>query len=269
MSESHDIHPNIESIKNALDPTLKELHKHPVYYKIKDIEDLQIFLEHHVYAVWDFMSLLKFLQIKLTCVNVPWTPSDSPIARRLINEIVMGEESDLDYAGNPASHFEQYIDGMMGCNADTSEVYNLVDEIEAGTDVFEAIDMLMTPDAVKEFLSYTFKLIETGEVHKVASSFAFAREDIIPDMFTSLVKDLNEHFPGALVKFIYYLERHIELDSDTHGPLAMQMITELCGDDEQKWKDCLKVAEESLQLRIKLWDSISTCIDRKEAYLEN
>ena len=118
----------IAQIKSELQPILEKLHKHPVYEKIKDVEDLQIFLEHHVFAVWDFMSLLKYLQVNLTCVNIPWTPKDNPATSQLINEIVLGEESDIDFAGKPASHFDQYIDGMMGCNADTSEIYHLIEE---------------------------------------------------------------------------------------------------------------------------------------------
>jgi len=259
----------IENIQNQLKPLLLEVNAHPVYEKIKEIEDLQIFLEHHVYAVWDFMSLLKYLQVNLTCITIPWTPTDNPVTRQFINEIVLAEESDIDYSGKPASHFEQYIDGMMGCNADTSEVYHLIDEIEAGTAVFEAIDDLMIADEVKAFLRFTFELIQTNELHKVAASFAFAREGIIPDMFTSIVKNLNKEFPGVLVKFIYYLERHIELDSDSHGPIAMHMIEELCGNDDQKWKDCFEVAEQSLKMRMKLWDAISDCIDQKESFNAN
>lgn len=257
----------IEYIESQLKPILSELHTHRVYEKIKEIEDLQIFLEHHVYAVWDFMSLLKYLQVNLTCVKIPWTPSENPATRKFINEIVVAEESDLDYSGKPASHFEQYIDGMMGCNADTSEIYHLIDEIESGTDIFEAIDDLMINEEVKDFLRYTFELIKTDEIHKVAASFAFAREGIIPDMFTSLVKNLNNKFPGVLVKFIYYLERHIELDGDTHGPISLKMIEELCGNDDKKWQECLDVAIQSLQMRINLWNSISDCIDDKQAYL--
>lgn len=255
-------------IQNELKPIIEELHTHPVYQKIEDLEDLQIFLEHHIYAVWDFMSLVKCLQINLTCVKIPWTPTDSPKTRQLINEIVASEESDIDYSGKTASHFEQYIDGMMGCNADTSEIYHLIDEIEDGNNIFEIIEGLFVSEEVKSFLRHTFNLIESDEIHKVAASFAFAREDIIPNMFNQLVRDLNIHFPGALVKFIYYLERHIELDGDSHGPLAMQMILELCQDDDEKWSDCLKVAKESLIARIKLWDSISECIDRKKTFLE-
>lgn len=258
----------IANIKNELKPILARLHTHSVYDKIEDVEDLQIFLEHHVFAVWDFMSLLKYLQLNLTCVSIPWTPTENPITRQLINEIVLSEESDIDYSGRPASHFEQYIDGMMGCNADTSEVYHLVDEIDEGTDVFEAIESLMVTDAIKDFIRFTFELIETKQLHKVAASFAFAREDIIPEMFNSIVNDLNKNFPGALVKFIYYLERHIELDGDSHGPLSMQMIQELCGEDNNKWNEVLEVAIEALELRIRLWDSISECIDKKRLFLE-
>ncbi len=258
----------IENIENQLKPIISELHSHRVYEKIKEVEDLQIFLEHHVYAVWDFMSLLKYLQINLTCVKVPWTPTENPITRQFINEIVLAEESDVDYSGKPASHFEQYIDGMMGCNADTSEIYQLIDEIESGTDIFDAIDNLMISEEVKDFLRFTFSLIKTGEIHKVAASFAFAREGIIPDMFTSLVKNLNNKFPGVLVKFIYYLERHIELDGDTHGPISLHMIEELCGNDNKKWQECVEVAKQSLQMRINLWNSISDCIDQKQHFQE-
>lgn len=269
IQNNFNVNNTIENIQNQLKPLLLEVNAHPVYEKIKEIEDLQIFLEHHVYAVWDFMSLLKYLQVNLTCITIPWTPTDNPVTRQFINEIVLAEESDIDYSGKPASHFEQYIDGMMGCNADTSEVYHLIDEIEAGTDVFEAIDDLMIADEVKAFLRFTFELIQTNELHKVAASFAFAREGIIPDMFTSIVKNLNKEFPGVLVKFIYYLERHIELDGDSHGPIAMHMIEELCGNDDQKWKDCFEVAEQSLKMRMKLWDAISDCIDQKESFNEN
>lgn len=269
IQNNFNVNNTIENIQNQLKPLLLEVNAHPVYEKIKEIEDLQIFLEHHVYAVWDFMSLLKYLQVNLTCITIPWTPTDNPVTRQFINEIVLAEESDIDYSGKPASHFEQYIDGMMGCNADTSEVYHLIDEIEAGTDVFEAIDDLMIADEVKAFLRFTFELIQTNEQHKVAASFAFAREGIIPDMFTSIVKNLNKEFPGVLVKFIYYLERHIELDGDSHGPIAMHMIEELCGNDDQKWNDCLEVAEQSLKMRMKLWDAISDCIDQKESFNEN
>jgi hypothetical protein len=53
-------------------------------------------------------------------------------------------------------------------------------------------------------------------------------------MFTEILKNFQTNFPDTdLKKLIHYFARHIEIDADEHGPMAMKMITELCGDDEQ------------------------------------
>ena len=79
-------------------------------------------MEYHVYAVWDFMSLLKALQIELTCTTLPWKPVGDTKIRRLINSIVLEEESDVDADGNPSSHYEMYLDAMIECGADTKKI---------------------------------------------------------------------------------------------------------------------------------------------------
>ena len=109
---------------------------------------------------------------------------------------------------------------------------------------------------IKSFLNFTFDIIESGEAHKIASAFTFGRENVIPDMFIGLVKGLNEKNSDIANKFVYYLERHIELDGEDHGPIALKMIENLCGDDEKKWDEVTKIAKESIQMRIKLWDHI-------------
>ena len=86
----------IQHIKKVIEPLRQEIINHKVYSVINDIDDLKIFMEYHVFAVWDFMSLLKSLQNNLTCTNIPWFPVGSAETRYLINEIVAGEESDID-----------------------------------------------------------------------------------------------------------------------------------------------------------------------------
>jgi len=210
----------IEKIKKEIEPLRKQLLNHQVYSQLATIDDLNIFLEHHVFAVWDFMSLLKSLQIQLTCVSVPWVPRGNPSTRKLINEIVLGEESDQDKEGNPASHFELYLDAMKSSSASTTEIQRLIESINSGNDIKTSLLTVNIPKSVKEFVEFSFDLIVTNQSHKIAAAFTFGREDLIPDMFSSLVKDLNQNFPKNLEKLIYYLDRHIEFDSDVHGQIG-------------------------------------------------
>ena len=113
---------NISTINEKIQPQKKILLQHPLYEKVKTVEDLHQFLESHVYAVWDFMSLLKALQEKLTCTTTPWFATQNPETRYLINEIVLAEESDLTLDGKRLSHFEMYVEAMQSCGAQTSEL---------------------------------------------------------------------------------------------------------------------------------------------------
>ena len=252
---------NTNSIKNEIEPLRQELLHHPLYAKIHTVEDLHVFLTHHVYAVWDFMSLLKGLQIHLTSVSIPWTASSNPELRYLINEIVVAEESDLALDGSRQSHFEMYLDAMKECGATTQPVLDFLEQVAITKNVFVAIKNSHLPAEVKEFLNFSFTVIETGQPHKIASAFTFGREDLIPNMFTEIVKSFQKNFPETNVsKLIYYFERHIELDADEHGPMAMKMIDYLCGDDIKKWQEVSQVAQESLEKRIGLWNAIERLV---------
>ena len=246
----------IESLQQALKTHRKKLLKHNVYQSLESLEDLKLFMEHHVFAVWDFMSLLKALQADLTCVTLPWVPKGSPSTRRLINEIVLEEETDVDQEGNPVSHFELYLRAMSEAGADDTRINEMVKSVMEGHSVNLALDQSGIHDSVKSFVRNTFRVIHSGKPHVTAAAFTFGREDLIPDMFRSLIADLNERFPGKLNTFIYYLDRHVQLDEEVHTPLALQMVSELCGDDDEKWQEALDVSIDCIESRIRLWDGI-------------
>ncbi|MBQ0909134.1 DUF3050 domain-containing protein [Flavobacterium sp. F-328] len=248
---------NIATINNSIQPQKELLLQHSLYNKVKTIADLQCFLENHVYAVWDFMSLLKALQSKLTCTSTPWFATPNPETRYLINEIVLAEESDLTLDGKRSSHYEMYIEAMEACQADTNGIKAFLQEVDSLKNIFVAIKTSNLHPNIKAFLDFTFRVIEEGKAHEIAAAFTFGREDLIPSMFTEILRNFQANFPETdLSKLIYYFERHIELDADEHGPMAMTMITELCGNDAQKWSDVEKVSKQALEKRIGLWDAI-------------
>jgi hypothetical protein len=214
---------------------------------LNTIEDVQKLMEIHVYAVWDFMSLLKGLQIELTCTTLPWKPVGDTKIRRLINSIVLEEESDVDSAGNPSSHYEMYLEAMKECGANTYEIDKFVNSVSD-------VNLPKVNTAIDSFLATTFDILNSGEAHKIAAAFTFGREDLIPDMFTAIVNDLSKEH--KLDKFVYYLERHIELDGGEHGPLALELISNLCGEDKQKWKEVEETAIACLVARKELWDLV-------------
>ncbi|HLF50709.1 DUF3050 domain-containing protein [Flavobacterium sp.] len=252
---------NIKTINENIQPQKDILLQHPLYKKVQTIDDLHHFLESHVYAVWDFMSLLKALQSKLTCTTTPWFATSNPEIRYLINEIVLAEETDLTIDGHRQSHYEMYIEAMEACGANTSEVAHFLSEVHSLQNIFVAIKQSALHPNIKAFLDFTFRVIEEGKSHKIAAAFTFGREDLIPSMFTEILKNFEANFPATdLSKLIYYFERHIELDADEHGPMAMQMVTELCGTDAQKWKDVESISIEALEKRIGLWDAIEETI---------
>ena len=241
------MNPKILEINKNIELYKEEIVNHPLYKKLNSVEDIAILMEHHVYAVWDFMSLLKALQSILTCTSSPWKPVGDTQIRRLINSIVLEEESDVDADGKPSSHYEMYLDAMKQSGANTSPIECFVKDVASN-------NIPLVGEGIDGFLKSTFDVIDSGEAHKIASAFTFGREDLIPDMFTAIVEEYNTN--NKLDKFVYYLERHIELDGGEHGPLALQLISDLCGEDETKWKEVEDTAIESLIARKKLWDVV-------------
>ncbi len=248
---------HIQQLQAAIKATREKLVEHPLYNQLRTIEQIQLFTSYHVFAVWDFMSLLKVLQQNLTCTTIPWVPVGSANTRYLINEIVLGEESDIDEKGNRTSHFELYLKAMQQLGADTTVIEQLLTYIANGEDIITSMDKLQIPEAIKAFVGFTFEIVRKQPAHVQAAVFTFGREDLIPDMFIGLVRDLSASHPEKISTLTYYLERHIEVDGDHHSHLAMQMVAELCGNDTYKWQQATEAAITALEKRWLLWNAIS------------
>lgn len=244
----------IEKIRTEIEPLRQEIINHKVYSAIQSIDDLKIFMQYHVYAVWDFMSLLKTLQNNLTCTTVPWFPKGSADTRHLINEIVVGEESDIDLNGIRKSHFELYLDAMKQCGADTAPIDTFTAELQQSRNFDKAFSVSKTPQEAREFVDFTFEIINSNKDYLQSAIFTFGREDLIPGMFVSIVNDIHRNFPETISVFKYYLERHIEVDGDHHSHLALQMTSNLCGENQSYWDEALQATIQSLQKRIELWN---------------
>ncbi len=255
---------NIDYIQDKINGQREKLLKHKLYSNIETIKDLRVFTENHVYAVWDFMSLLKALQIKLTCTKTPWVPNSNSQTAYLINEIVLAEETDINQAGKRKSHYELYLDAMVDIGAEIEFPTKTIDKIASSQNIFMSIDKLQIHENIKEFLKFTFSVIKEGKPHKIAAIFTFGRENLIPNMFNEILREFEKNVTeGDISKLIYYFERHIELDEDEHGPMALEMVSMLAENDHEKWKEIEEISIEALEKRILLWDAINEQIENK------
>ncbi len=249
-------------IANERVETLKEkLTRHPIYESIETLQHLRCFMEHHIYAVWDFMSLLKALQAAVAPAQTPWMPSSRPELRRFINEIVLGEECDEYIAGGTRrfiSHFELYLLSMEEVNADTRPIRQFISVVnENGVEA--ALGLPMVPRPAIEFVRSTFQFIHEKKDHCTASAFAFGREDLIPAMFGALLERMKITEVMA-PNFHYYLKRHTKLDAETHGPLALQLVAMLCGKDADREQEAVRTAERALEARIVFWNGVEAAV---------
>jgi hypothetical protein len=250
----------LDRLRAALHPLREALLGHPIYGEMHGAQALRTFMEHHIFAVWDFMSLVKSLQQRLCCVAVPWVPGLSGTDCRFINEIVLAEETDEDGRGGHASHFDLYRRAMTRFGANTSRIDRLISEVTLGTDVRSALHRAEVPVSIQTFVGDTFEVIEGGDLCRIASNFTFGREDLLPEVFQKIVDEISEQSACDLDDFQFYLRRHVELDGDEHGPMAARLIESLCGADESKWRSAEEAAVAALRSRLALWDGIHAAI---------
>jgi hypothetical protein len=246
---------DILSDSSQLSQLRHQLFQHPLYDAVNSADSLRLFMREHVFAVWDFMSLLKRLQQLVTCCQVPWLPPANPHLSRFINEIVVGEECDEDGRGGYASHFELYLDAMDEVSADTRPIRRFIAHLGSGISVEEALQEAPILSSTREFVRSTIEATIHGQPCEIAAAFYYGREDVIPDMFARLVKSLPEE-NVAVDRLVHYLRRHIEVDADNHGPLARQLVMSLVGTDAARQHAAHKAACDSIQARINLWNGI-------------
>ena len=244
----------------ALEPLQEKLEQHPVYAAVRDEASLRVFMQHHVFSVWDFMSLLKSLQATVAPANVPWLPAGNAELRRFINDIVREEECDELPGGGFASHFEMYETAMHEVGADTKGVDAFLDAVRA-LGLEAALGSGHAPEPCVRFMRATFGVIATGRPHCIGAAFALGREHVIPRMFRSLLGRMGVGLEEAPM-FHYYLKRHTHLDEEMHGPLAMRLLEDLCMDDSVKQKEVLESAEQSLVARMRFWDDVLVALQK-------
>jgi len=228
--------------------------QHEVYQRVSDVDSLRVFMQDHVFAVLDFMWLLKRLQSSFCCQSVPWLPPANPNLARFVNEIVLGEETDSDGDVGYCSHFELYLSAMKEVGASTRRVDALTAAIRDGQTVDEALAASGAPAHVVRFVKFTNEIASSSPVCDVASVFCFGREDVIPEMFRRLLESFEDS-GMQIPRLSYYIRRHIELDGDQHGPLTRQMVKTVC-QTEQEVESAIRSARMALEMRIQLWDGV-------------
>ena len=252
---------DISDHNDGLDKLRTQLLDHALYDSVRTVDSLRVFMREHVFAVWDFMSLLKRLQQIVTCTTVPWLPPVDATASRFINEIVLGEECDDDGHGGYASHFELYLQAMEAVGADTQPICEFVAKLGRQIPVEQALAEAAILPSTRGFVSSTLQLVSFGQPHEIASAFFYGREDVIPDMFSRLVVSLPQE--GVPVeRLLHYLRRHIELDGDKHGPLASRLVDKLCNQQPLRQVEAIAAAAQAISQRIALWNGVLAEIRR-------
>jgi len=264
MTKEKILTEELDGLRASIADAQDRLTRHPLFAELRSLDDLRRFMEWHVFAVWDFLSLLKRLQRDLTCVALPWTPPANPRAARLINEIVLSEESDVTPDGGTLSHFELYRAAMREVGADTGCIDAFLDCLSQGVSLEAALARAGVPAPVAAFVRATLKTALQGDLDQALGSFFHGRERVIPGMFAGLLARWGITRAQAPL-FVFYLERHIEIDAQEHGPAARALIGELTGEDPARQEALLASALAALRQREQLWDGLLAHLDTTAA----
>ncbi|MDP2057495.1 MAG: DUF3050 domain-containing protein [Thiobacillus sp.] len=253
-------------MNDAFIETLRtKLEAHPIYAAVQTLDDLRVFMQHHVYSVWDFMSLIKYLQNEIVPARWPWTPSGDASVQRFINELVLEEETDIALPGHEGhtSHFMLYLEAMREIGADADTPTRFVQQV-AGQGIAAALGASLAPAPSAAFIRTTFDFLASGKPHTVAAALALGREHVIPSMFRAFLSRMAVTEAQA-PSFHYYLNRHVHLDEDFHAPLSLRLLAALCGDDVDKWREAEAAAETAVNARLLFWDGVLQALPSQHA----
>lgn len=239
---------------SAIRPLQEHLNQHPVYASLVHIDDLQCFMSHHVYSVWDFMSIIKYLQHYIAPATYPWIPQGDGLVRRFINELILEEESDQTSDNTFSSHFELYCGAMREIGANVNLPLQFIEQVKK-QGIKQALLNEQLPQPARQFMQTTFGFISSNKPHCVAAALALGREHIIPNMFRAFLGKMRISEAQAPI-FHFYLKRHIHLDEDFHAPLSLRLLNALCENDPLKHQEAEEAAQQALQARISFWDGV-------------
>lgn len=245
--------------QHLLEQKKLQLCSHPLFMEITSLGKLQHFMENHVFAVWDFMTLTKRLQRDLTCTHLPWLPPADREAARLINEIVLGEESDEHPVQGHCSHFELYLEAMAQVGASTTAIDRFIALQRQGVEANAALQQVEAAPGVARFVSSTLHIALHAPTHAVAAAFLHGRESVIPGMFERILQS-GEFIRRQAPTLAHYLSRHVELDAQGHAPAAQQLLGRLAGNDPARQQQADEVALAAVESRLTFWNDVQSSL---------
>jgi hypothetical protein len=252
---------------SEVEPCQQAVLAHPVHGQLGTVAALRMFMQSHVFAVWDNMLLLKTLQQRLTCVTTPWLPVEDAIAARLINEMILDEETEELRPGEYMSHAEFYILAMAELGAETQPIEQLMDGLRGGQGLEAALGPLAIPQQAKAFVLNTWEICQ-GPTPGIVAAFLLGREEIATPLFANILGQLDGMELGGVVsgdRLRAYCQRHVSVDEERHIPMAKALLMRICGDSTWAWQSAEAAAISTLMARQRLWDGVVAEIEKSGA----
>ena len=245
---------NLKTNKEELNNLKQSITTHPLFTEELNTKQICKFMESHIFAVWGFMSILKSLQKKITPNDLPWIPNENTKNGLInfVNEIILCEESDYIDGIGFISHFEIYLLAMKSMGAKSEQLDKFISRINNEGYDEKFLDDVNTSTEVKEFLKHDLEISLNGTLPEIVGAFTLGREKVIPNMFSYILPAIKETASSKYL--VTYLERHIDIDGDRHGPLSMKLLDATCNNEQLN--SAYTAAIRSLKLRLRVWDKI-------------